>query len=111
MKGPRTPLIEGMQGERRATGTFPRISEKGGREEADSGSDGGQEQIQKEKWMVCPVHGVISLSHSRNDQAITAHCLMQAYFKKIINNRMKGCLQLSFSCTSTCLWHIDVVHH
>lgn len=29
-------------------GTFPRLSEDGGREEADSGSDGRQEQIQEE---------------------------------------------------------------
>jgi len=64
---------------RRATGTFPRIPEKGGREEADSGSDGGQEQIQEEgKWMGCLVCGLNSFSHSGNDPVITAHCLKEA---------------------------------
>lgn len=73
-----------MQGERakergsrrergQASGTFPRISEEGGREEADSGSDGGQEQIQEEgKWMGCLVYGFVSLSHSGNDPVISA---------------------------------------
>lgn len=49
---------------------------KGGREEADSGSDGRQEQIQEEgKWMGCLVYGLDSVSHSGNDPVITEHCV------------------------------------
>lgn len=70
-------------------------------EEADSESHGGQEQIQEEKWMVCLVHGVISLSHSRNNQIIIAHCLKQTYFNK--DKNLKDHLELSFSCTNSCL--------
>lgn len=75
------PLSKGMQrgkeGElKKASGTFPRTPEKGGREEADSGSDGIQEQIQEEgKWMGCLVHGFASLSHTGNDLVITEHSL------------------------------------
>lgn len=69
---------EGGDGERE-TGTFPRILEKkkkGGREEADSGSDGRQEQIQEEgKWMGCLVYGLDSVSHSGNDPVITERCV------------------------------------
>lgn len=68
----------GAKERRRETGTFPRILEKGGREEADSGSDRGQEQIQEEgKWMGCLVYGLVSLSHSGNDPVITAHCVKE----------------------------------
>ena len=77
--------------ERQATGTFPRIPEKGGREEADSGSDRGQEQIQEEgKWMGCLVYGLVSLSHSGNDPVITAHCVKEALLHETEEDQNHG---------------------
>ena len=80
--------------ERERLGLSPGSQKKGGREEADSGSDGGQEQIQEEgKWMGCLVYRLFSVSHSGNDLVVNVHCVKRVLQHEPEDTKHEKCIR------------------